>query len=391
MSESHPSPVQQSTAGTSRRRALGNFLDRIDAWGREPLISPRPVRQAAPPPQGSRPNVFRWAVFAVVVFGLLIGIGALFTLINPLMPLAAAREATAIDTLFNFMLGIAAAIFLLVQITLLYLAIRYRRRSGDNEDGDPIEGNNALEIVWTVIPAAIVLTLAILSYRTFVNVRTAGREALVIEVTGRQFQWQFYYPEEDVRTVDVLRVPANRPINFRLTSQDMVHSFWVPNFRLKRDAMPGMITDMWVTATAVGKYPIVCAELCGAGHDTMRGSIEVVSRTDFSAWVEAEKTKAVDTSDPIAYGRSLFVKHGCSGCHTLTDAKAVGQIGPNLDGIGSRADRDFIHHSIVNPNAVITEKCPTGPCQANLMPQNFGQILTEAELNALVTYLYSQK
>lgn len=99
----------------------------------------------------------------------------------------------------------------------------------------------------------------------------------------------------------------------------------------------------------------------------------------------------MDTSDPIAYGRSLFVKNGCGGCHTLTDARAVGQVGPNLDGIGSRTDEAYIRESIVDPNAVIAEKCPAGPCQANLMPQNFGQVLTEAELNALVTYLYNQK
>jgi cytochrome c oxidase subunit 2 len=387
MSESHPSPVQRP----SWRRALSDFLDRVDAWGREPLVLPRPPRRAAPPLRRARPHVLRWTLFGVVAFALLIGVGALFTLVNPLMPLAAAREATAIDTLFNFMLGIAAAIFLLVQITLLYFAIRYRRRDGDEEDGAPVEGNNALEIVWTAIPAAIVLTLAILSYRTFVNLRTPERDALVVEVTGRQFQWQFYYPEEDIRTADTLRVPVNRPINFRLTSLDVVHSFWVPNFRLKRDAMPGLITDMWATATAVGKYPIVCAELCGAGHSIMRGTIEVVSRADFNAWVEEEKAKTVDTSDPIAYGRSLFVKNGCGGCHTLTDARAVGQVGPNLDGIGSRTDEAYIRESIVDPNAVIAEKCPAGPCQANLMPQNFGQVLTEAELNALVTYLYNQK
>ena len=386
MNETHPSPVHPS----SWRRAIGDLLDRVDAWGREPLTLPRLPRRAAPRLRQARPNILRWAFFGAVAFGLLIGIGALFTLINPLMPLAAAREATTIDTLFNFMLGIAAAIFLLVQLTLLYFAIRYRRREGDDEDGVPVEGNNALEVVWTAIPAAIVLTLAILSYRTFVNVRTPGGEALVVEVTGRQFQWQFYYPEEDIRTADTLRVPVNRPIQFRLTSLDVVHSFWVPNFRLKRDAMPGLMTDMWATATAVGKYPIVCAELCGAGHSTMRGTIEVVSRADFNAWLE-EKAKTVDTSDPIAYGRSLFVKNGCGGCHTLTDAKAVGQVGPNLDGIGSRADEAYIRQSIVDPNAVIAEKCPAGPCQANLMPQNFGQVLTETELNALVTYLYSQK
>ncbi len=387
MSEFQPSTVPRP----SWRRALGNFLDRVDAWGREPLVLPRLPRRAAPPLRRARPSILRWALFGAAAFALLIGIGAFFTRINPLMPPAAAREATAIDTLFNFMLGIAVAIFLLVQITLLYFAIRYRRRDGDDEDGMPVEGNNALEIVWTAIPAAIVLTLAILSYRTFVNLRTPGRDALVVEVTGRQFQWQFYYPEEDIRTADTLRVPVNRPLNFRLTSLDVVHSFWVPNFRLKRDAMPGLITDMWATATTVGQYPIVCAELCGAGHSTMRGTIEVLSRADFNAWVEAEKAKTVDTSDPIAYGRSLFVKNGCGGCHTLTDAKAVGQIGPNLDGIGSRADEAYIRQSIVDPNAVIAEKCPAGPCQANLMPQNFGQILTEAELNALVTYLYSQK
>jgi len=330
---------------------------------------------------------------------LFIGAGVVVTSLNLFMPPEASTQARAVDSLFNLMLGIATVIFLVVQAGLLYAVLQFRRKPGDNEDGPPIHGNNTLEAIWIAVPAVIVVIIGFLSYQTFVGERAFAKTDMVVEVTGQQFFWTFYYPEQDITVQNELVVPVDQPVQYRLRAKDVLHAFWVPSFRIKRDAMPDRMTDTRATATMLGEYPIVCAELCGAGHAQMRGKITVVSAADFEAWVQQQKNKTVDTSDPIAYGRSVFQKAGCTACHTLADAGGAGQIGPNLNQIGAtaatrvagEAAEEYIKTSIVNPNAYIAPECPNGACPANVMPQTFGNTLSEAELTALVTYLSNQK
>ncbi len=347
-----------------------------------------------------RPNLA--GVLVAVAALLFLGAGVIVTSFNLFMPTAASVEAAAVDSLFNIMLGIATVIFLIVEAGLLYSAIRFARKKGDDSDGPPLHGNNTLEIVWTAVPAIIVFFLAIASYNVFVNERAPAKDELMIEVTGQQFQWSFYYPDADVRISDPrepLVVPVGRKVQYRLTSKDVIHAFWVPNFRIKRDAMPGQMTNTFATAAVPGEYPVVCAELCGAGHAKMRGMIKVVSPSEFDTWIKDKQTQVVDTSDPIAFGRSLFQQNGCGGCHTLGDAGAAGQVGPNLDHIGTAAAtrvagqsaEEYIRNSIVKPGDFIAPECPAGACPPGVMPVTFGQQLSEQQLNALVTYLASQK
>ncbi len=347
-----------------------------------------------------RPNLA--GVLVAVAALLFIGAGIVVTSFNLFLPTAASAEAAAVDALFNIMLGIATVIFLIVEAGLLYSAIRYARKKGDDSDGPPLHGNNTLEIVWTAVPAIIVFFLAIASYQVFVAQRTPSSDELTIEVTGQQFQWSYYYPDEDVRISggnEPLLVPVDRQVQYRLTSKDVIHAFWVPNFRIKRDAMPGQMTNTFATATVPGEYPVVCAELCGAGHADMRSSIQVVSQEEFAAWIAEKQSQVVDVSDPIAYGRSIFQEYGCGGCHTLDDAGAAGQVGPNLNQIGATAAtrvagetvEEYILNSIVKPNDYLVSECPAGACPPGVMPANFGEQLSEEQLNALVTYLASQK
>ncbi|MFZ1551908.1 MAG: cytochrome c oxidase subunit II [Anaerolineae bacterium] len=344
-----------------------------------------------------RPNFS--GLLVVLASLLFLGAGVVVTSLNLFMPVQASEQAVGVDSLFNLMMGIATVIFLLVQAALVYAALQFRRKPGDDEDGPPIHGNNTLEIIWTTVPAIIVIIISFLSYQTFVAERAFAKTDMVVEVTGQQFFWTFYYPEEDITVQNELVVPIGRPVQYRLRATDVLHAFWVPDFRIKRDAMPDRVTDTRATASKIGEYAIVCAELCGAGHAQMRGTIKVVSAADFEAWVQEQQSKTVDANDPIAYGRSVFQKAGCTTCHTLTDAGGAGQIGPDLNQIGvvaatrvaGQTAAEYIRTSIVKPGEYLAPQCPMGACPANVMLPTFGTSLSEAELTALVTYLSSQK
>ena len=163
-----------------------------------------------------------------------------------------------------------------------------------------------------------------------------------MEVKGFQFAWQFYYPDEDI-TSSELHIPTDRQIHLKMRSNDVIHSFWVPEMRIKKDVMPDRVTETFITATEPGTYPIVCTELCGRrprGH-----AVEVVVQSDaeFRAWLASQKTTAEAAeeaaSDPLAQGRNVFNAAGCNACHALADAGAVGAVGPKLDGIGTSGRR----------------------------------------------------
>ena len=332
------------------------------------------------------------AIFALVILdaGLLIG------LFVHLMPLAASSEARPVDILFSTMLGIAGSIFLLVEGVLIYTAIRFRRRKGETGEGLPIRGSDRLELAWTLVPVLIVLWLGAYSYQVFAQIRTPHPDALLIEVTSRQFQWEFHYPETDITSND-LYIPQGKPIHLKIESEDVIHSFWVPAFRIKQDAFPGRETEAYFTAEVAGTYPVVCAELCGIGHAGMGLSSHAIvqSQADFDNWVAEQQGQAGQPPDPVA----LFSKYGCIGCHTLTAANAAGIVGPNLDGIGTNAAtrvpglsaEEYIRQSILSPNDFIAPECPSGPCPAGVMPQDFATRMSQADQDALVNFLLEQK
>ena len=201
-----------------------------------------------------------------------------------LMPTSASLEAAVIDRLFSIMLGIAFAIFLLVEGALLYAVLRFRRRKGHEGEGVPLHGSNRLEMAWTFIPALIVFWLAAVSGQVIFGLDARPENALQVRVIARQFTWQFEYPEYGVSSFE-LNVPIGVPVELELISMDVIHSFWVPAFRLKQDALPMRETRLNFTPNLVGEYPVVCAELCGAGHATMRTRVFVQERDAFAAWL----------------------------------------------------------------------------------------------------------
>lgn len=200
-----------------------------------------------------------------------------------------------IDSLFFFVLAVTGVAFTLVEGTLIYFLLRYRHREG--QKATYIHGNRRIEIIWTVIPGLMLFGLAVYQYGAWTRIkidRPAESEAAVILVEAEQFEWFATYPGPDgqLETADdleapinVIHVPVNQPVIIRLTSRDVLHSFFVPVLRLKQDAIPGTSLRVWFEATQVGEYEIACAELCGLGHYRMRGLLTVESEADFQAWL----------------------------------------------------------------------------------------------------------
>jgi cytochrome c oxidase subunit II len=302
-------------------------------------------------------------------------------------PTGAATQAKHIDTLWDVLLIASVPVFVLVEVVVLYCVWRFRMRPGEElKDGPPIHGNTMIEIVWTAIPAILLVALCTYAYVVLTDVEKAQANTMNIRVVGQQFTWTFYY-QRDGRQVasPQLYVPQGRPIKFTVQSRDVLHDFWVPAFRMKIDAVPGINTSIRVTPNRAGTYPVVCAELCGLGHSTMRQTAHVVSRQEFDAWLQKLGQPAAPAGGGEAAapdGKTLFADNGCGGCHTLADAGTQGTTGPDLDNVLKGKDAAFIQESITDPNKEIAPGF-----QANLMPQDFGQKLSPDQLKALVDYL----
>jgi cytochrome c oxidase subunit II len=208
----------------------------------------------------------------------------------------ASTQAHDIDTLLNVMIILSCFVFSIVLVMLGYCVWKYRARPGDESDGEPIHGNTKLEIAWTVIPTVIVLFGAVYSWIVLGDIESQAADDLHINVTAQQYEWTFNYPQPNGKVVSskVLVVPVNRQLDLKLTSLDVLHSFWVPEWRIKRDLVPkgpgGNDVDdsVVVTPDKVGTYNVVCTELCGFGHATMRALVKVVPQTEFDSWLKKQ-------------------------------------------------------------------------------------------------------
>jgi cytochrome c oxidase subunit 2 len=207
-------------------------------------------------------------------------------------PTQAAEEAGPIDTLYDVLLAASIPVFVLVMTVAIYSVIKFRARPGDQRDGAPIHGNAKLEVIWVTVPFILVTALAVYGWVVLVDIEEPSPDAMVVEVRGEQFTWSFAYPEEgDTPTVqsNSAMLPLDRQVEFRIDTEDVIHSFWVPAFRLKSDTVPGVTTEVRVTPSEEGTFDVVCAELCGLGHSTMRQSVTVVPQDEFDTWLADEQ------------------------------------------------------------------------------------------------------
>jgi cytochrome c oxidase subunit II len=302
---------------------------------------------------------------------------------------AGSTEADDIDLLTDVMIVLSAFVYSIVLVMLGYSIWRYRAKPGDESDGEPIHGNTRLEVAWTLIPTVIVLFGA--GYSWFILDEIEAREAdrLQVDVTAQQFAWRFEYPEQGV-TATELHVPVDRQVELDLDAIDVIHSFWVPEWRVKKDAVPGQPTSVVATPDREGNYEVICTELCGIGHSTMRAPVVVESQEDFDQWVDdqgGEPTPGAGAEGGAAQGvaaegQQIFDDQGCTGCHTLEAAGATGTIGPDLDEELADESPGFIRDSIVDPDAELAQGFNEG-----IMPDNFGDALSPEQLDTLVDYL----
>jgi cytochrome c oxidase subunit II len=327
-------------------------------------------------------------------------VGIALALLIDWFPTQASVEGEQIDTVYDVLLIFSVPVFVLVEVVVLYSVWRFRMKPGEElKDGPPIHGNTRLEIIWTAIPAILLVGLCSYSYIVLTDIEEAAARALGVRVVGEQFTWTFHYRGPDGQPVasPQLYVPVGRQVNFTVQSKDVVHDFWVPAFRMKIDAVPGIDTHLRVTPKRLGQYPVVCAELCGLGHSVMRQTAHVVSAGAFDRWLQQQAERGgggggggqAGGEQPAgggqsggADGKAIFSAAGCNACHTLADAGASGTIGPDLDDALRTRDDAFIRESIVDPNAVVERGY-----SRNVMPTNFDETLDPAEIDALVQYL----
>jgi cytochrome c oxidase subunit II len=317
------------------------------------------------------------------------GIGAAIALLIPWMPDAASKEAGRIWFTYWFATWICLGIFAIVAAVLVYALLKFRVREGDLSDGPPVHGHTTLEIVWTAVPFVLVTAIAIVSAIVLAQNGNAGRDPLVVKVTAQQFAWQFTYPNG--QSFGVLRLPKDRHVKLRLTSIDVIHSFWVPQFGQKQDAVPGQTFSLVITPTKVGTYPLVCTELCGLGHSLMRSTAIVMPRAGYDRWY---KSAGAAPAAPAGGGgnaaaEALFKTTGtCGACHTFTPAGTTGKVGPSLDHLKEAAAtagkplEDYIRQSIEDPDAYITPGYAKGVMSGSCCKQ-----LSSKQVDQLVQYL----
>ncbi len=307
-----------------------------------------------------------------------------------LFPREASAQAIPVDQLFHVHLWVISFLFSLIMVTMIYSLIAFRRRPGETGDGAYLTGNSALEITWTAVPLMAVLVLAYAGAKTLGATRVIDPTAQVVKVTAGQWYWHYAYPAYGVTSTE-LYLPVNLQTDLQLTSVDVIHSFWVPEFRVKQDIIPGRTIDLRVTPTLIGQYKVRCSELCGLRHAYMEGLVNVVSQTDFQNWIAQQQSLAPPS--PELRGQQLAQDFGCVNCHSADGSPKTGPTWLHLyesnvkleGGQTVVADDNYLKTSIINPNYQIVLGFPS-----NVMP-DFSSVLDQTMVEALVAYIKTLK
>lgn len=302
----------------------------------------------------------------------------------PIFPDQASTMAPRVDALYFILLGVSGFFTLLIATLLIVFAVKYRRRS-ESERPAAVHASVGLEIFWSVVPFLITLGFFYGGARVYFDMHQPPPDTREILVVGKQWMWHLQHLEGQ-REINELHVPVGRPIKLTLTSQDVIHDFSIPAFRVKQDVIPGRYTTLWFEATKVGKYHLFCGEYCGTNHSRMVGWIEVMEPSRFQTWL----TSGSDTS-PATRGRQLFLKLQCVACHNRESQAhgplledLAGNVVPLQDGRTVRADDGYLRESILRPEAKIVAGFQP------IMPSFEGQ-LDETEIFELLAFIKSLK
>jgi cytochrome c oxidase subunit 2 len=321
------------------------------------------------------------------VVGLIAGIGIVAI---GFMPEQASQQAVNTDRVYDIMVIVTCGIAGLVTAVLVSALFLFRERRGETRVAPPVHGHHGLEVIWTAIPAVIVIALTGISWQAL-NDNEGGKPGLVVTVWGQQFDWTYDYPAEGLKNVHQLVVPVDTKIDFDVQSKDVIHGWWVPAWRVQINATPSQTNKLRVTPNKIGDFKVVCTFICGSGHPVMgtnvQGSIpsriKVVSQADYDAFIADAKKKAGEAaSAPDAAAVAVFGTAGCGACHTWKAAGSTGTIGPSLDGLSSKPNAEqFVRQSIEDPSAVIAAG------YTDQMPKDFKSKLSPEDLDVLVKAL----
>ena len=306
------------------------------------------------------------------------------------LPEQAAKNVHLVDDLYLIVLLLSVVGFFGLMGVMTFFIVRFHRSQNDKSAYIP---HNALaETIWTVVPTIIFVGIAVWGLFAFFEMEKVPSNAYKINVTGKQWLWEFTYKKDNLQfdTTEVMYVPVDTPIVLEMTATDVLHSFYVPSFRIKRDTVPGIITRVNFTATKKGDFRIYCAEFCGTSHSKMRGIVRVVSKARFEKWLNRE-IKEANISDPVELGSRLFIRN-CMTCHNIDEST---KIGPGLANIFGKkrnfsnadsvvADADYIRESIIAPNAKVVDGFPA-------KMNSFAGLLEEKEINYLIEYIKTLK
>lgn len=332
----------------------------------------------------------------VVVAALAALITTLVAVLIQWLPDSASEEMDRIVFTYWFATIICIGIFALVAAVIVEAVWSFRVQPDDDTDGPPIHGHTGLEIAWTVGPAVLVIAIGVVSAIVLGRNADAGTNPLDVKVFAQQFAWRFDY-EGGVQS-DELVMPLGRSVRFDMESADVIHSLWIPEMGQKQDVVPGVRTDIVITPTRTGRFTLVCTELCGLGHATMRAPVRVLEEAAFDRWLEqrqqagGQQGQGGGAAGTVERGSELFAQAGCGGCHALAKAGTDAQIGPALDDLAAAAQRagrplaEFVRQAIVEPDADIAPGYQPG-----VMPQTFGETLSPESLDALVAYLSGEE
>lgn len=302
-----------------------------------------------------------------------------------MLPPARSTLAAETDALFHF-INVTSIIFLIgITFAILYFAWKYRRKSED--DVTPvITHNNKLEIAWSVIPLILVMIVFGWGFTGYMNLTTAPDDAYEIRVVGKSWLWEFHYDNGAV-SVNELNVPVNRPVKLIMSSDDVIHSFFVPDFRVKRDVLPNRYSTVWFEATETGESHIFCTEYCGTQHSNMDGVVNILSQDEFDTWLEAGDSVDEDMP-PAERGEALVSRNGCNACHSVDGSSGVG---PSFAGLWNAersfqdadpvtADENYIRESILESNAKILEGYDP------VMPSYQG-VINDRQIDDIIEYI----
>jgi len=307
----------------------------------------------------------------------------------------ASNFVTTTDTAFFFIIGVSVLFLIGITGTLLWFMYRYNEKR--NPVATQIHGSNTLEIIWTVIPTILVIIMFFYGWAGYSPMKNAPEDAMKIKATARMWSWSFEY-ENGVKT-DTLYVPVDKPISLNLISLDVIHSFYIPSFRIKEDMVPGRGNKIWFIAQEEGSYELFCTEYCGLSHSYMFTEVKAMPQKDFDAWylkMSDTTRKTVAVADPVAEGKRLMEKNGCVVCHSSDGTKIVG---PSYKGVYGHkvtvitdgkereivADDEYIKRSIYEPEADVVKGFVKGQMVS------YKTILNDQDVANIIEYLKTLK